>query len=90
MFNLQRFLYLTIWALIMSFAAKPQRKNPVYFEHHADGYWCSIDGMPEYFKTKHEMYLYACEDDRELIEITHENESQLRSSGAFDRVFHDE
>ena len=74
----------------MTFASKPQRKNPVYFEHHSDGYWCSIDGMPEYFKTKHEMYLYACEDDRELIEITHENEPQLRSSGAFDRVFHDE
>ncbi|MCZ4294500.1 hypothetical protein [Vibrio sinaloensis] len=74
----------------MTFAAKPDRKNPVYFEHHADGYWCSIDGLPEYFKSKHEMYLYACEEEREIIEITHDNESQLRANGAFDRVFHDE
>ncbi|MCY9803352.1 hypothetical protein OTK51_07885 [Vibrio scophthalmi] len=65
------------------FSLKPNKKRPVYFERQADGYWCVVDGMPEYFKTKHEMYLFACEDDRELIEITHENESQLRQSGVF-------
>ena len=36
------------------------------------------------------MYLYACESDREVIEITHENEPELRANGAFERVFHDE
>ncbi len=74
----------------MTFATKPPLKNPVYFERHDDGYWCSIDGMPEYFKTKHEMYSHACDESRELIEITHENESELRSNGAFDRAFDDE
>ncbi|WP_158147700.1 hypothetical protein [Vibrio cincinnatiensis] len=63
------------------------KKRPVYFERHNDGYWCSVDGQPEYFKTKHEMYLYACEDDRELIEITFDNEQQLRSSGAFEVIY---
>ncbi|MGO2323178.1 hypothetical protein [Vibrio casei] len=61
----------------------PNKKRPVYFECHNDGYWCSIDGVPEYFKTKFEMYHFACQDDRELIEITDENEPQLRASGAF-------
>ncbi|WP_089138193.1 hypothetical protein [Vibrio rumoiensis] len=64
-------------------SVKPIKKRPVYFECHNDGYWCSVDGVPEYFKTKHEMYLFACEDDREIIEITHENEAELRASGAF-------
>lgn len=74
----------------MSFSSKPTRKSPVYFERHSDGYWCSIDGVPEYFKTKHEMYLYACESEREIIEITHENELELRANGAFNRVFDNE
>ena len=66
------------------------KNRPVYFEQHNDGYWCSIDGCPEYFKTRHEMYLYACESEREIIEITHENEPQLRQSGAFSPVVCDE
>ncbi|MDA0148337.1 hypothetical protein [Vibrio sp. LaRot3] len=73
----------------MTFNYTTSRKRPVYFEQHADGYWCSIDGLPEYFKTKHEMYLFACEDDRELIEITHDNQLQLRESGAFEVNHHE-
>jgi hypothetical protein len=68
----------------MTFELHNPEKRPVYFEQHSDGFWCSVDGQPEYFKSKREMYMFACDEGRELIQITHENESELRESGAFD------
>ncbi|MBE3731379.1 hypothetical protein HJ203_22945, partial [Vibrio parahaemolyticus] len=48
----------------MAFELNRPQKRPVYFEHHSDGFWCSIDGQPEYFKTKQEMYMFACGECR--------------------------
>lgn len=64
--------------------------SPIYYEHHEDGFWCSVDGLPEYFKSHFELQLFASDTGRELIEVTQENESELRASGAFNRVFDDE
>uniref|UniRef100_UPI001BE4247C hypothetical protein n=1 Tax=Vibrio anguillarum TaxID=55601 RepID=UPI001BE4247C len=74
----------SVKVIIVPIQIKPLKKRPVYFEHHQDGYWCSVDGIPEYFKNKHEMYMFACNESRELIELTHENEITLRASGAFE------
>ncbi|WP_257977382.1 hypothetical protein, partial [Vibrio parahaemolyticus] len=76
--------------LTMAFELNRPQKRPVYFDHHSDGFWCSIDGQPEYFKTKQEMYMFACGECRELIQITDENERELRESGAFDADYCDE
>ncbi|MBF9000490.1 hypothetical protein [Vibrio nitrifigilis] len=58
--------------------------SPVYYWADDDGYYVSIDGYPDYFRTRMEMYSYACDSGRDLIEVTPENEPDLRASGAFD------
>lgn len=62
------------------------QRAPVYFEQMEDGFYCSVDGECEYFKSHFEMYIFAENEGRELYEITPENESTLRDSGAFDRA----
>lgn len=58
------------------------KAKPVYYEQMDDGYYCSVDGQPDYFKTHFEMYQFACEEQREVIEITDENYQELYNSGA--------
>ncbi|ELN6932062.1 hypothetical protein BOO91_15885 [Vibrio navarrensis] len=58
--------------------------SPVYYWHEEDGYYVCIDGRPDYFRTRGEMYAFACADGRDVIEVTDDNDQTLRDSGAFD------
>lgn len=60
-------------------------KAPIYFEEMEDGFYCSIDGECEYFRSAWEMEMCARDESRELVEITEHNEAALRASGAFER-----
>ncbi|MGR5339924.1 hypothetical protein ACPV50_08380 [Vibrio astriarenae] len=58
-------------------------KRPIYFELHGNGIYATIDGEIEFFKSRFELYHFAAHDERELIQVTAENHSQLLASGAF-------
>ncbi len=63
--------------------------NAVYYWLYDDGIWASVDGEPEYFRNNHELHMFALEEQRELVEVTPENESYLRDAGAFDGGHHE-
>ena len=57
--------------------------TPVYYDEHDDGVYCCIDGEPEYFRSMLEVRIVASNEERELIEITPENYTELEAQGAF-------
>lgn len=77
------FIFSHNWELDLAGLQMCTKKSPVYYWNDEDGFYCSVDGQPEYFRTRSELYAYACDTERDLIEVTDENESELRAAGAF-------
>lgn len=70
----------------MAFTYLTPIKRPIYFELHGHGIYATIDGEIEFFKTRHELYVFAADDEREIIQVTPENHSELLAAGAFAKV----
>lgn len=60
-------------------------ENAVYYWIYDDGIWASVDGEPEFFRNHHELHMFALEEQREMVEVTPEIETDLREAGAFNR-----